>query len=133
MAYEFNAWDGFQESFSMKRMNHQEAYCEGRACTNGTEEFFSRMRRTEIGHHHHIAAVYLPRYASEFAWRDNHRRMSNGEQFRSIVSLVAKKQAKRGFLREGGVGNHIGMTTFARYPGANATTNGDGAVLARGV
>jgi hypothetical protein len=82
------------------------------ACTNGTEEFFSRMRRTEIGHHHHIAAVYLPRYASESAWRDNHRRMSNGEQFRSIVSLVAKKQAKRGFLRvlaavEGGLGPRL--------------------------
>jgi ISXO2-like transposase domain len=138
MAYESNAWNGFQESFSMKRINHQEAYCEGRACTNGTEEFFNRMRRTEIGRHHHIAAVYLPRYASESAWRNNHRRISNGEQFRSIVSLFAKKQAKRGFLRvlaavEGGVGNHIGMTTFARYPGANATSNGDGAVLARGV
>jgi len=46
----------FGESFSMKRINHQEADCEGRACTNGTEEFFS-MRRTEIGRHHHIAAI----------------------------------------------------------------------------
>ena len=29
------------------------------ACTNWAEEFLSRMRRGEIGHHHHIAGVYL--------------------------------------------------------------------------
>ena len=33
--------------------------------TNGAEEFFSRMRRAEIGHHHHIAGAYLVRYAQE--------------------------------------------------------------------
>jgi hypothetical protein len=32
------------------------------ACINWAEEFFSRMRRAEIGHHHHIAgaALHLP-------------------------------------------------------------------------
>jgi hypothetical protein len=33
--------------------------------TNGAEEFFSCKRRAEIGHHLHIAGVYLPRYAAE--------------------------------------------------------------------
>jgi hypothetical protein len=28
------------------------------ACTNWTEEFFSRMRSAEIGIHHHIAGAY---------------------------------------------------------------------------
>jgi hypothetical protein len=37
-----------------------------------------------------IAGVYLGRYASEAAWRDDHRRMSNGEQFRAVAGLVAK-------------------------------------------
>jgi hypothetical protein len=31
------------------------AYSLDGACTNWAEEFFSRMRRAEQGHHHHIA------------------------------------------------------------------------------
>jgi hypothetical protein len=38
------------------------------------------MRRAEIGHHHHIAGQYLLRYAQEASWREDNRRMSNGEQ-----------------------------------------------------
>ena len=40
----------------MKRINHQEAYSEDGACTNWAEEYFSRLRRAEIGVHHHDAA-----------------------------------------------------------------------------
>jgi hypothetical protein len=46
----------------MKRINHQEAYSFDGACTNQAEEYFSRLRRAEIGIHHHIAGAYLPRY-----------------------------------------------------------------------
>ena len=51
--------------------------------TNGAEEFFSRMRRGEIGHHHHIAGAYLVRYAQESAWREDHRRAPNGVQVKA--------------------------------------------------
>ena len=37
----------------MKRINHQEAYSLDGACTNYAEEYFSRLRRAEIGIHHH--------------------------------------------------------------------------------
>jgi transposase-like protein len=84
------AWNVLHASYQMKRIDHEYAYSDDGACTNGAEEFFSRLRRAEIGHHHHLAGVYLPRYASEAGWRDDHRRASNGEQFRSIVSLVTK-------------------------------------------
>jgi hypothetical protein len=60
----------------VKRINHQEAYSLDGACTNWAEEFFSRMRRAEIGHHHHIAGQYLLRYAQEASWREDNRRMS---------------------------------------------------------
>jgi hypothetical protein len=52
----------------------------------------------EIGHHHKIAGVYINRYAAGAGWRDDHRRESNGEQFRSIAALVAE-QAERRFLQ----------------------------------
>ena len=51
--------------FEMRRINHQEAYSLDGACTNWAEEYFSRLRRAEIGHHHHIAGAYLLRYAQE--------------------------------------------------------------------
>jgi hypothetical protein len=51
------------------------------ACTNQAESFFSRIRRAEIGMHHHIAGKYLDSYAAEMAWRENNRRISNGEQY----------------------------------------------------
>ena len=58
----------------MKRINHEEAYSLDGACTNWAEEFFSRLRRAEIGHHHHIAGAYLLRYAQEASWREDNRR-----------------------------------------------------------
>jgi hypothetical protein len=72
----------------MKRINHQEVYSMAGACTNGAEEFFSRMRRAKIGHHHHIAGAYLIRYAQEASWREDHRRADNGSQVRAVASLA---------------------------------------------
>ena len=77
--------------FEMKRINHQEAYSLDGACTNWAEEFFSRMRRVEIGHHHHIAGAYLLRYAQEASWREDNRRMSNGEQVNRLAGLAVKR------------------------------------------
>src|SRR3954469_22942243 len=74
--------------FEMKRINHQEAYSLDGACTNWAEEFFSRMRRMEIGHHHHIGGAYLLRYAQEASWREDDRRMSNGEQVNRLAGLA---------------------------------------------
>jgi hypothetical protein len=58
-ADEASTWDGLHERFEMKRINHQEAYSLNGACTNQAEEYFSRLRRAEIGIHHHIAGAYL--------------------------------------------------------------------------
>ncbi|HAQ83687.1 transposase [Bradyrhizobium viridifuturi] len=41
-------------------MNHQEeAYSLDGACTNQAEEYFSHLRRAEIGIHQHIAGADL--------------------------------------------------------------------------
>jgi hypothetical protein len=47
-------WNELHARFEMKRINHEEAYSLNGLCTNWAEEFFSRMRRAEVGHHHHI-------------------------------------------------------------------------------
>ena len=50
------------------------------------------MRRAEIGHHHHIAGHYLLRYAQEASWREDNRRVPNGEQTLKIASLAMKRK-----------------------------------------
>ena len=72
--------DNLHERFEVKRINHQEAYSLDGACTNMAEEYFSGLRRAEIGIHHHIAGTYLLRYAQESSWREDNRRVSNGDQ-----------------------------------------------------
>jgi transposase-like protein len=81
-------WNELHSRFEMKRINHEEAYSLGGACTNWAEEFFSRLRRAEIGHHHHIAGAYLLRYAQEASWREDNRRSSNGEQVNRVATLA---------------------------------------------
>jgi transposase-like protein len=80
-ADEAASWDRLHLFYLTKRINHQESYSDGEACTNMAESFFSRLRRAEIGTHHHISGRYLAAYASEMAWREDHRRISNGEQY----------------------------------------------------
>jgi hypothetical protein len=63
------------------------------AYTNWAEEFFSRMRRAEIGHHHHIAGQYLLRYAQEATWREDNRRASNSDQVSRLAGLAAKHKS----------------------------------------
>lgn len=87
-ADEAASWDGLHGHYVVKRINHQIAYSDGFACTNGAESFFSRMRRAERGHHHHIAGVYLARYAQESAFRESHRRMDNGSQVQRVAGLA---------------------------------------------
>jgi len=88
-ADEASHWDALAANFPIKRINHKKAYSENGANTNQAESFFSRLRRAEIGTHHHIAGDYLDAYATEMAWREDNRRQSNGNQFTMIVEAAA--------------------------------------------
>jgi hypothetical protein len=97
-------WNELHSRFEMKRINHEEAYSLDGACTNWAEEFFSRMRRAEIGHHHHIAGAYLLRYAQEASWREDNRRSKRGPRMLGWAitgpsAAGAGRLASRLFLR----------------------------------
>jgi len=81
-------WDKLHSLYLTKRINHQEAYSANGASTNMAESFFSRLRRAEIGTHHHISGPYLHAYANEMAWREDHRRDGNGEQFLMMANAA---------------------------------------------
>ncbi len=85
---ESTAWNDLSARYVVKTINHQVAYSLDGACTNQAESFFSRMRRGEQGHHHHIADVYLGPYAQESAWREDRRRVDNGTQARAVIGLA---------------------------------------------
>ncbi len=97
-ADEAPGWDDLHATFEMKRINHQDAYSLDGACTNMAEEYFSRLRRAEAGHHHHIAGAYLLRYAQEASWREDNRRISNGDQVRRLAGLAMGKRTSPDFV-----------------------------------
>ena len=90
-ADEAAAWDHLHERFEVKRINHEQAYSLDGACTNWAEEYFRRLRRAEVGIHHHIAGAYLLRYAQESSWREDNRRVSNGDQVSRVAALAMKR------------------------------------------
>ena len=55
-------------------------------CTNQAESYISRLRRAEIGQHHHIAGPHLYQYAGEMAWREDMRRSATGTQFNHVAA-----------------------------------------------
>lgn len=78
-----------------KRINHdgndvknygEAAYSRDGISTNWAESAHSRIKRSQMGVHHHIAGKYLEGYADEMTWREDMRRMSNGEQFLQLVT-----------------------------------------------
>ncbi len=77
-ADEAGCWDGLHARFNAKRVNHSVTFKDKDACTNQAESYFSRLRRMEIGTHHHVSGRYLQSYAREAAWREDNSRKPNG-------------------------------------------------------
>lgn len=96
-ADEAPSWNDLHSKFEMRRINHEQAYSLDGACTNWAESYFSRLRRAELGHHHHIAGSYLLRYAQEASWREDSRRVANGEQVRRVATLAMSKKESPDF------------------------------------
>jgi hypothetical protein len=59
------------------------------------ESFSHGLRRAEIGIHHHVAGPYLSANAREMAWRENNRRVSNGEQYLMAADAVLQHPVSR--------------------------------------
>lgn len=87
-ADESRQWDTLHASYNTRRINHSEAYSKDGASTNWAESYFARLRRAEIGTHHRISGAYIGAYASETAWRENHRRVSNGAKWDKVASAA---------------------------------------------
>ncbi len=97
-ADEGTGWDALHAGWETKRVNHSVQFMDKGVCTNMAESYFSRLRRMEVGTHHHIAGPYLHAYAQEASWREDNRRVSNGSQAMlvaesAMLSPVSRKWA----------------------------------------
>jgi transposase-like protein len=94
-ADEGTGWDALHAGWDTKRINHSVAFLDDGVCTNQAESYFSRLRRTEVGTHHHIAGPYLYAYAGEASWREDNRRVPNGTQAAMVAaSAMASRQSR---------------------------------------
>ena len=79
------------------RVKHKEAFQIEGIHNNGIESYFARLKRAKRGVYYGFGSPdakaeredYTILYAEEIAWREDHRRKSNGEQFRMMVAAVA--------------------------------------------
>lgn len=97
-ADEATAYDPLHAYFSTQRVNHQKEYrSDSGVTTNLAESYFSRLRRMQYGQVHKFGIIYLNHYANEAAYREDNRRMSNGEMFSDIMMKCAETRTSRDF------------------------------------
>jgi transposase-like protein len=88
VADEASHWDALGKQFVVQRINHSEAYSLDGISTNQVESFFARLRRMIRGQHHWVSPQHLHQYAREAAWKEDHRRVSNGDQAGLVLALT---------------------------------------------
>ena len=94
-ADEGTGWDALHAGWDTKRVNHSVQFMDDGVCTNQAESYFSRLRRMEVGTHHHIAGPYLNQYAAEAVWREDHRRVDNGRQAAMVTEAAMRSEVSR--------------------------------------
>ena len=94
-ADEAGGWDMLHAYYDVRRINHSVAFSLDGACTNQAESYFSRLRRAEMGQHHHISGKYLAAYAVEMAWREDGRRMPNGALWQAATGAALAHPVSR--------------------------------------
>lgn len=67
-------------------------YVRGNVHTNHAEGFFSQLKRSLDGTHHHVSREHLDRYLTEFDFRYNTRKLSDSARLERIVDQVAGRR-----------------------------------------
>jgi transposase-like protein len=64
----------------------------GHAGTNQAENYFSQLKRSIDGTHHHVSTVHLERYLAEFDYRYSTRKLSDTARMRDLLGRVDGKR-----------------------------------------
>lgn len=79
-------------------------YVRGETHTNTVEGFFSQLKRSLDGTHHHVSAKHLHRYVGEFDYRYNTRDITDGER----TVLAIQQTAGKRLMYKGTVASALG-------------------------
>ena len=63
--------------------------------TNPAEGFFSQLKRSIDGTHHHVSVEHLPRYLAEFDYRFTTREMTDGQRMQSLMFQTDRRLSYR--------------------------------------
>jgi transposase-like protein len=67
-------------------------YVRGDVTTNHAENFFSQLKRSIDGTHHHVSVQHLDRYLAEFSFRYTYRKESDTERMARLVGRVSGRR-----------------------------------------
>jgi hypothetical protein len=56
--------------------------------TNNAENFFSQLKRSLDGTHHHVSRTYLPNYLAEFDFRYSTREISDTQRMTRLMGQI---------------------------------------------
>ena len=74
MTDEYRAYRAMDELMQHDVIEHQARYADGPIHTNTVEGFWSLLKRTWYGSHHHYSKDFMPLYVAETCWKYNHRK-----------------------------------------------------------
>jgi hypothetical protein len=74
-------------------VNHSAGeYAKAGFSTNAVEGFFTQLKRSLDGTHHHISVEHLDRYLAEFDFRYSTCKLSDAERMQKILNRVAGRR-----------------------------------------
>jgi transposase-like protein len=67
-------------------------YVRGDVTSNHAEGFFSQLKRSIDGTHHHVSKEHLPRYLAQFDWLYTHCHATDTDRMRHLVGQVGGRR-----------------------------------------
>jgi hypothetical protein len=67
-------------------------YTRGNVSTNLAEGFFSQLKRSLDGTHHHVSTEHLQRYLHQFDFMYTHCRATDSERMRLVLSNIGGRR-----------------------------------------
>jgi transposase-like protein len=75
------------------RVNHAaREWVRGDVSTNQAENYFSQLKRSLDGTHHHVSRKHLPRYLAEFDYRYSTRELTDTERMQRLIGRVGGRR-----------------------------------------
>ncbi len=92
MTDELLSYDGLNNDYAHKVIDHAEQYVDGHVHTNRMENFWSLLKRAIKGTYVSVEPFHLFRYLDEQSFRYNERELTDAQRFQKVLGSVAGKR-----------------------------------------